>query len=282
MEDNKRKRSIFIPSTDVAGVLLPNNTFGFVDIPHNSPFEVGMSSSRGVYEFRAVILPPTAILIPKETDWFILEEPVDELQKQGNNRYDYSIHPTPLIILLKNAENAKEIVNGKVTVKLVSEDGKPILNPSKILRGNQSGVLDMDKECSVSFDLQTMNLNSEPRKLEFTIEADTKEEGSIKQTIYSSVFSVYDKNHDAWNTPLIVRINPVEQKIDDRSFICLVGYRFSMEKITVLFGEKEARIIEVSPTLLVCQPPVMDGPLEVEVIVVNTHIGSSPVKFKYL
>jgi len=241
MQDNKRRRSTFIPSTDIAGILLPNNTFAVVDVPHNSPFEVAIHSTGGVYEFQAVVLSPNAVLVPKDTDWFMLEEDVDELQKQGNERHDYSIHPTPLMILLKEVGHAREIINGKVTVKLVSETGRALNSASQLLRGEQSGTLNMGEECSVGFNLQTMNISSEPRKLEFIVEANTPA-GPIKQTIYSTVFSVYDKAHDAWNTPSIVRLNPVEEEVDDRTYVCIVGCRFSTtEKIRVFFWRERSQ-----------------------------------------
>jgi len=174
---------------------------------------------------------------------------------------------------------------------LVSQSGEPLGDSvSSSLKGGPHGQSKkLNSRGIASFNLEMMNKELDKRKLEFVVEADLQGKGSIRQTICSKPFSIYGGSHPAWTTPCITRINPSKEHVDEKTLVCIVGSRFSKEdKIKVLFGEKEAKIVEHSPGLLVCRPPMLDltkGPQQVDVKVINmggtTH-ESAPVSFEYL
>jgi hypothetical protein len=72
-----------------------------------------------------------------------------------------------------------------------------------------------------------------------------------------------------------------DEQVNENTTVCIAGVRMPRkESLKVLFGDKQAKILEASQDLLVCYPPLgLEG--QVQVRVFNGDVGSEPLLFTY-
>jgi hypothetical protein len=202
LPDAKKKQSVFISSSEIEGLLIPKHTLSSVKLPTNSQLDAAAISSSSGQTFPAVI---------KEMDWFKLEYEVEEHQRKS--RY---IQPSPIIVLLKEPDKHKDIINGTVVIKLIFEDGGQCTPEQALyLKGDTGEIIqrNLGRKGSASFGLRMMGVVDKKVMLQFEISATLGNGEKVKQLICSAPFSVHDGKHIIWVTPTLKYLNPSEAQV---------------------------------------------------------------------
>lgn len=167
-----------------------------------------------------------------------------------------------------------KILSGRVTVKLVRKDGSELSTEKKIL-SDASGTLvrELDEHLTAQFALKISETSEgNMYKLFFVITFIVEGVGQCEETIVSRPFIVYShKRKHTKEKPIVLACKPEEGPHSRPNEVWIKGSGFG-ERISVMFGDQPAEVIENNEHLLVVKAPALPSIMEdtqVSVVIAN-------------
>eukprot|EP01114_Cavostelium_apophysatum_P013639 TRINITY_DN3345_c0_g1_i4.p1 TRINITY_DN3345_c0_g1~~TRINITY_DN3345_c0_g1_i4.p1 ORF type:complete len:490 (-),score=94.42 TRINITY_DN3345_c0_g1_i4:44-1513(-) len=228
------------------------------------------------------------------TGRFILQEQPNARQRKSYKNENRYLLPNPLTICARETapdERLPMISDGKVTVSLVDVHGSELPNKHAVLECPEGLVSSLDQSLKAKFSLKmTETSEGAMYRLLFVVQFRINGLGQCEEKVMSSPFQVtanIKKNTKGRNSareiPVVIDMKPKDGPPETEVWI--KGQYFS-DKVTVIFGDKTAKVLEVSENLVTALAPSQRSDLSpgsaVSVTLANKYSGESLVAERVL
>jgi len=214
--------------------------------------------------------------LPQIQRFALVEQPSTRQRKSYKNENRYIV-PNPLSVAAKSVPfDYPNILRGMVTAKLVDEDGNLISSDKGNILESVDGSLSQlfcAPSLSADFSLKVLQTSQGTMyRLLFIVSYVTESFGNCEEKIYSRPFMVHsNRRKNSKEKPIVQMLKPLMGPTHGNTEVWIKGVGFC-DKVVVMFGDKEAKVVENNENLVVVlAPPVEDEDKTVTVTISNCY-----------